>query len=807
MAKFHGLVIGFGIMAFIALLPLTVIAAPPPAPFAPDAHWISAPAAAQPDPSVQAAPAADPPPLPIFRRAFALHPRTPGAKLAAATLSISGLGQFEAQINGRNVTAAVLTPSWSDYRKRVYFDTFAVTRFLRPGPNVIAVQLGNGMYNVEPTPDRYEKFHASFGPPKLIAQLTLRFADGSRQTIVSDAAWKTAPGPITFTSIYGGEDYDARLEPVAWDTPIYDDIAWSPATPVDGPGGALEPETIAPVVPNDTYTPIRITHPKPDTAVYDLGQNFAGWPEIAVTGPRGASFRLIPGELLDANGLVTQRSAGASPRNPVFFTYTLRGGGTASSPERWHPLFSYYGFRYVQVEYVHVETTTPAPSILSLDARFLHDAVAVDGHFTSSDDLLNRIHTLINRAMLANMVSILTDCPTREKLGWLEETHLAAASLMYNYSLGALYAKQAADMRDAQLPNGLVPSIAPEFPVFSGGFRDSPEWGAAVILSPWAAYQFYGSLALLRDQYPAMQRYAAYLNSKAQDHILVYGLGDWYDIGPRAPGVSQLTSPGVTATAIYYQSLTSLARIATLLNHPGEAAAYTQEAAEVRTAFNARFYHSDTHQYDTGSQTANAMPLVLGLVPEPDRAAVLANLVADIHAHSDHVTAGDIGFHYVVRALTDGNESDVLYAMLSRTDPPSYGAQLAHGATTLTEAWDANPNSSQDHFMLGHAEEWFYRGLAGIDIDLSRPPGSQIEIRPAVPGDLRSVSATFHSALGPIASAWTRTGDTLRMDITLPTRARITVPANFTHSISVDGAPAPSTITLTPGRHHILSHR
>jgi hypothetical protein len=784
-------------------LPLPAIAAPPPAPFAADAHWIAAQADTQPDTSsTKTNQPADPPALPIFRRVFTSHPRTPGAKLTAATLSISGLGQFEARINGRNITAAVLTPSWSDYRKRVYFDAYDVTRLLRPGANVLAVLLGNGMYNVEPTPNRYQKFHATFGQPKLIAQLTLRFADGSRQTIVSDAAWKTAPGPITFTSIYGGEDYDARLEPAAWETPSFDDTAWSPAIPVDGPGGALLLETIPPVVPNETYTPIRITHPKPNTTVYDLGQNLAGWPEIAVTGPRGASIRLTPGELLDANGLVTQRSAGASPRNPVFFTYTLRGGGTRANPERWHPRFSYYGFRYVQVE-----TPNPRPTILTLDARFLHDAIAVDGSFTSSDDLLNRIHTLINRAMLANMVSILTDCPTREKLGWLEETHLAAASLMYNYSLGVLYAKQAADMRDAQLPNGLVPSIAPEFPLFSGGFRDSPEWGAAVILSPWAAYQFYGSLALLRDQYPAMQRYAAYLSSKAQDHILAYGLGDWYDIGPRAPGGSQLTSPGVTATGIYYQSITALARIATLLDHPNDAAAYTQEAAAVRAAFNARFYHAETHQYDTGSQTANAMPLVLGLVPDADRAAVLANLVADIHAHADHVTAGDIGFHYVVRALTDGNRSDVLYAMLSRTDPPSYGAQLAHGATTLTEAWDANPNSSQDHFMLGHAEEWFYRGLAGIDIDLSRPPGTQIEIHPAVPGDLHSVSATFHSALGPIASAWTRTGDTLRMDITLPTRARITVPANFTHSISVDGAPAPSTITLTPGRHHILSHR
>jgi hypothetical protein len=566
------------------------------------------------------------------------------------------------------------------------------------------------------------------------------------------------------------------------------------------------------VVANETYTPVRITHPAARITVYDLGANMAGWPEIAVSGPRGATVKLTPGELLDGDGLVTQRSAGASARNAVSFTYTLRGSA-ASKPERWHPRFSYYGFRYVQVETrapgpdLPGEEPNPQPTVQRLDARFLHDSVEVDGRFTSSDDLLNRIHKLINRAMLANMVSVLTDCPHREKLGWLEQTHLAAASLMYNYSLSALYAKQAADMRDAQLANGLVPDIAPEYPVFSGGFRDSPEWGAAVVLSPWAAYRFYGSLSLLRDQYPAMRGYAAYLQNKAQDHILAYGLGDWYDIGPKAPGVSQLTSPGVTATAIYYQSLTALASIATLLHHADDAVSYAREAAEVREAFNSRFYQAEAHQYDTGSQTANAMALAIGLVPAADRDAVLANLVADIHAHGDHVTAGDIGFHYVVRALTDGGRSDVLLDMLSRTDPPSYGDQLAHGATTLTEAWDANPNSSQDHFMLGHAEEWFYRGLAGIDVDLSRPHGTQIEIHPAVPGDLHSVSATFRSALGTIASSWVRSGDAVTIEIALPARARITIPHNFTRSILVDGSTSAPTFSLAAGRHHIQCRR
>jgi hypothetical protein len=467
----------------------------------------------------------------------------------------------------------------------------------------------------------------------------------------------------------------------------------------------------------------------------------------------------------------------------------------------------------MQVETVGFNPEASPPVVVKIAGRFLHDAFAVDGTFTSSSELLNRIHTLIDRAILSNSVSVLTDCPTREKLGWLEQTHLAGASIMYNYGVAGLYAKQAADMRDAQTAEGLMPDIAPEFTTFAGDFRDSPEWGAAVILSPWEAYQFYGDLDLLRAQYPAMQRYAEYLRGKAQGHLLLYGLGDWYDIGPKNPGRSQLTSAGVTATAIYYEELIALAHVAFLIecsdyasNHEVEVASdhkmsgdYLMEANEVKKAFNARFFHADTNQYDTGSQTANAMALALGMVPSDHYDKVLDHLVADIHAQGDHVTAGDVGFHYVVRALTDGWRSDVLYAMLARTDKPSYGDQLAHGATTLTEAWDTNPGSSQNHFMLGHAEEWFYRGLAGIRVDLSTDPSlnEQILIQPAIAGDLTHVSASYHSRLGVVASAWTRDGNKLKMDVTLPVVGEIVIPGAFSKQIKLNGRPIASTNTVT----------
>jgi len=310
-----------------------------------------------------------------------------------------------------------------------------------------------------------------------------------------------------------------------------------------------------------------------------------------------------------------------------------------------------------------------------------------------------------------------------------------------------------------------------------------------------------------------MQRYVAFLEEQSKDHMLDFGLGDWYDIGPGAPGYSQLTSKRLTGTAILYQDLTTMVRIAAILGRPEDSRTYAEHANAVRDAFNAALFHPASNSYDRDSQTANAMPLALGMVPPASRAAVMQSLVADIEAHGYHVTAGDIGFHYVVRALTDGGRSDVLARMLAVTTSPSYGYQLTQGATTLTEAWDTNSDSSQDHFMLGHAEEWLYRGLAGIDFDLSRPPDEQIRIAPYVSSaadkDNRHAAASMQTPLGLISSAWTREGGSVQLQITIPpnSSANVELPANCTDwtdsSHPVSGVPG--VRSLGHGTLHVVS--
>jgi hypothetical protein len=753
-------------------------------------------------------------PMPLFRKQFGMD-----KAVKQALLHVSGLGQYEVRLNGAKVSNDELTPGWSDYRRTVFYDSYDVTSMLRNGTNALGIMLGNGMYRVLKTPGRYTKFTGTFGPPKCVAQLDVVFADGKRAEIITDGTWKMHAGPITFSSTYGGEDYDARAEMNGWDRAAFDDSGWNGVLVTDGPGGVLRPELAPPIRVMHTYSPVRRTEPKPGVMVYDLGQNFAGWPEIAASGPAGATVKLIPGELLNADGTVSQRSSG----EPQWYSYTLKGGGV----EHWHPRFSYYGFRYVQVEGAN-GAKGGKPRMIALRGEAVHTSSQSIGSFSSSDDLLNRIHTLIVRAIENNAVSLFTDCPHREKLGWLEEAHLLAPAMLYDFDFSGLYAATARNIADSQKrdePNaGRVAEIAPQYVVFGvdgGIFDDSPEWGSTAVLAPWYVYQRDGNLPALVSHLEVMKKYADYLSSRAKDNIIAYGLGDWYDIGPGEPGVSKLTTPGVTATAIYYQDLRVVENTLALAGREEESRAYAAKADAVRTDFNARFFDTANHRYDKGSQTAQAMPLVVGLVPEEERAHVLEALVADIRAHENHVTAGDIGFHYVVDALMDGERSDVLYDMLERTDAPSYGYQLAQGATALTEAWDANPLSSQDHFMLGHAEEWFYRGLGGINVDMSGRGPRQLMLRPQIVGKLTEVRSSYVSAWGPIESDWRRGAKHTEYDFAIPANAQATIElrTGSSDAVRIDGAvageaagvissrvkPGKVELVVGPGRYHITA--
>ena len=652
--------------------------------------------------------------LPIFRREFQAE-----KAVARAVLYACGLGQAEFRLNGRKIGDDLLQPGWTNYRKRCLYQTYDVTGMIRRGPNALGVLLGNGMYNV--SGGRYTKFTGSFGPPKLIAQLEMDYADGTRELVVSDARWKLAPGPITFSCIYGGEDYDARLDQSGWDEPRFGESSWTAALITRGPGGRLAgaSEAAPPIRAMKTLTAVKKTRLKPGVWLYDLGQNCSLLPRITVAGPAGARVTIETGEKFQGD-----RFVGACDRL-ASFNYVLQGRGD----ETWSPRFTYVGARWLLVQGAEDSSRAAGaatPVVKSIEGVFVCSASTPAGEFACSNDLFSRTAGIIDWAMRSNMMSILTDCPHRERLGWLEETHLAGPSLMYRYDLAALFSKMAQDMADAQLANGLVPDIAPEYVVFEGGFRDSPEWGSACVLVPWQVYQFYGDLSLLRKHYQGMQRYVAYLGSTAPDHIVRHGLADWF-------ALAATPTPQV-ATAFYYLDLTVLEKTARLLGKPGDARRYVRQAGEVRQAYNARFYEPSKRRYAQGTQTANALPVVLGIVGPADRAAVVEDIVRDIHSRGNALTAGDVGYRYLLRALADNGRSDVVFAMNQGADHPGYGMILAKGNTSLPEPWDGGDQASSNHFMLGHIMEWFYADLAGIRPD------------PAAPGFQRITSSRPRSA-------------------------------------------------------------
>jgi alpha-L-rhamnosidase len=270
-----------------------------------------------------------------------------------------------------------------------------------------------------------------------------------------------------------------------------------------------------------------------------------------------------------------------------------------------------------------------------------------------------------------------------------------------------------------------------------------------------------------------MKHYVAYLGSRATNHIVNHGLGDWYDIGPKPPGFAQLTPRALTATAFYQHDTWILSEAARLLGKKAEAKRFAKLAEEIRRAFNREFFNATNHTYATGSQCANAIPLVMNLCEPQHRAAVLDALVADVQHRG--LTAGDVGYRYLLRALADGGRSDVIFAMNNQSDKPGYGYQLKQGATSLTEAWDARRSSSQNHFMLGQIMEWFYGDLAGIAPDPKAPGFKNVIIKPEPVGDVRWAKASYHSIRGTIRSEWQRNDHAFTLRVTLPPGSTATI--------------------------------
>ena len=674
-------------------------------------------------------------------------------KVKQATVFICGLGFYELSINHKKVGDSEFAPLWSDYDKSIFYNEYDVTGLLNDTDGKTArhkeirVLLGNGFYNEQGK--RYAKMKISFGPPTLLFRLHIEYANGKMEDVVSDNQWQWTFSPITFNSIYGGEDYDARLETA----PANRRGGWKPAVVQEAPKGVLRKQMAEPVKIMERFG-VKDTVRKDSVLVLDMGQNLAGFPEITVEGKAGQWLKLIPGETLTKEGMVNQKQTG----RPHFYTYILRGegkevrgelhkrdGSFCVNSETWHPRFSYYGYRYLQVE-GDIEV------LKKVESCFVYNSAKKTGHFECSNQLFNDAYRLIDRAIRSNWQSVWTDCPHREKLGWLEQDWLNGEGLVSNYDCRTMIEQTMQNIADAQFPNGALPEIAPNLCVFEGSwappFLESPEWGGAFIALPFLYKEYYGDDKIITRYRPQMKRYVDYLATQDSAYILKQGLGDWYDYGPGRAGFAQNTPMPLVSTAHYYWWNK-------LMGEP--------RADSIKAAFIKEFYHPDTHQFGTGSQCANAIALEMGLVPEGDRQAVLQNLIADIHQHGNRLTTGDVGNRYLFNALIHNGQQELLYLMLNHYDVPGYGYQIKIGHTTLTEQWNPEHGASMNHFMMGHLNNL----LVPYFLDIQRH-GEAITIAPHPVGDLTWCHGTLESANGLVSVFWHTDDKTFTLDIDLP---------------------------------------
>jgi alpha-L-rhamnosidase len=750
-------------------------------------------------------------PLPIFARAFPVE-----GPVAKARLYVTGLGMYAATLNGRAFSDHVLEPGQTTYAAEVHYRTYDLTKQLQPGSNLLRIDTGSGAYQRVVTPGRYFfggglEEHVTYGEPKVIAQLEITYADGRRQTVATDATWRTALGPTTFSSWWSGEEYDARraealpsseesLVGPGWQNASLATLSDKTTPTASTP---LRADPRPPIIVHETVEPVSIKPFGNGSYILDFGANRSGWPSLKVSGKAGTTVTLIPSELLNPDGSLNVRSTGASEGKQIAYRYTLAGSGV----ETWHPQFTYHGFRYLQVDGLPT-----APTKQTVTMQFLYAATPEASNFESSSTLLQEVHAITKRALQSNMTSVLTDCPDREKGPYTGDNLHNLDTLLTDYDMAAYQQQLVRNMATSQrkpgdVSPGLIANITPEFhrvkPIKLNApqgviqFLDEVNWGGAIIRIPWKLYEVYGDTRTMTRYYDNMVAWLDYeAATKAANKGDIPGLGDW--------SASDNTTPMQLAIlAGYYTAVSDMAKIAGVLGKREDRAKYTTLAEELAKEFNRRFRHTDADGvfYGSDSETSNAMALDAGLVPPADVEKVRARLVASVRRAGNHITTGSVGVGPLFRALEAAGRHDVLYDMVTNPTAPGYGYLVAAGYTTLPESFSGG--GSQNHHFLGQVDAWLISGLAGIKQAAGSIAYRQVEIAPAVVGDLTRASGTYTTPQGTVRSAWQKKQNCqFDLEVTIPsgTTATVRVPAAEGKRIEVTGpgkAPQPQQRSAT----------
>ncbi|WP_030935284.1 alpha-L-rhamnosidase [Streptomyces sp. NRRL B-24720] len=680
--------------------------------------------------------------------------------VARARLYSTALGLYEAHLNGDRVGEDRLAPGWTDYRKRVQYQTYDVTNLVRPGANALGVTVATGWYagNV-----------GMFGPhqygerPAFLGQLEVTYTDGSTERVLSGTDWRAATGPVTSADILSGEEYDARLETEGWTRPGFDDSAWAAVDAFDKVSAALVAEAGGPTRVERTLPARKVTEPKPGVFVYDLGQNMVGAVRLTVSGKAGTAVRLRHAEVLNPDGTIyttNLRSARATD------TYILKGGGK----ETYEPRFTFHGFRYVEV------TGYPGkPPLNAVAGRVIHTDAPFTMNFSTNVPMLNQLHSNITWGQRGNFVSIPTDTPARdERLGWTGDINVFAPTAAYNMESGRFLTKWLVDLRDGQSDDGAFTDVAPFVGTVGKGVAG---WGDAGVTVPWALYQAYGDTRILDQSWPSMLKWLDYLEAHSSDLLRpAEGYGDWLNIQDETP-------KDVIGTAYFAHAADLVARAAQALGK--DPAPYTSLFASVRDAFRTA-YVSSGGKVKGDTQTAYVLALSMDLLADADRGPAADRLVELIKAKDWHLTTGFLGTPRLLPVLTSTGHTDVAYRLLVQRSFPSWGYQIDKGATTMWERWDSiKPDGSfQDagmnsfnHYAYGSVGEWMYANIAGIAP--AAPGFREILVRPRPGGGVTEAEGRYDSVRGPVITHWKLDDDGFRLALSVPanTTAEVWIPA------------------------------
>ena len=710
------------------------------------------------------------PPPPYLRKSFVVN-----KPVKRAVVYASALGLYELRINGMRVGEDYFTPGWTDYTKRVYYQTYDVTDLLTKSDNTIGAILADGWYAGYLGFGKKREHYGS--EPRLFVQLEIEYSDGTGQVVVTDDSWKATYGPIFEADFLMGESYDSRKENLDWCTYWFNDAAWDNVAVTDQIDAMIQAYpgvTVKKILELDAK---KITEPKKGIYVFDMGQNFAGWVRLKVSGQAGTKIVLRFAEMLNPDGTIYTTNLRAARCTD---TYICKGGGE----EIWEPRFTFHGFRYVEI------TGYPGePPLDAITGLVVHSDTQLVGSFECSNPMVNQLYKNIVWGQRGNFIEVPTDCPQRdERLGWTGDAQIFIRTATYNMDVSAFFTKWLVDLEDAQGPEGGFPDVAPRKVAMGDG---TAAWGDAGVICPWTIYEVYGDKRVIERHFESMKKWIAYLKANSKGLLRpAKGYGDWVSIGSNTP-------KDVIATAYFAYSTRLLSKMAAAVGKENEAREYEELFGQIKNAFN-EAYVSEDARIKGNTQTCYLLGLHFDLLPLDKRQQAADYLVERIEAKNWHLSTGFVGLSYLLPTLTETGHLDVAYRLLTNETFPSWGYSIKNGATTIWERWDGwteekgfqDPGmNSFNHYAFGSVGRWLFDTVAGIDTD--GPGYKKIIIRP-MPGAITNAKATYDSINGKIISDWQLKDGIFTLNVTVPanTTATVYIPAESAKNITESGESA-----------------